>query len=65
MIAVYVFILGLMFGSFFNVVGMRLSNNESTIGELLQIQYFKDCPEDFKKNFMLVNEFMDFLKSLK
>lgn len=44
---------------------LSLSNNESTIGELLQIQYFKDCPEDFKKNFMLVNEFMDFLKSLK
>ena len=31
MIAVYVFILGLMFGSFFNVVGMRLSNNESIV----------------------------------
>lgn len=31
MIAVYIFILGLMFGSFYNVVGMRLSNNESIV----------------------------------
>lgn len=31
MIAAYVFILGLLFGSFYNVVGMRLPNNESII----------------------------------
>ena len=44
---------------------LSLSNNESTIGDLLQMQYFKDCPEGFKKDFMLVSEFMDFLRSLK
>lgn len=29
--AVYIFILGLLLGSFYNVVGMRLSNNESIV----------------------------------
>lgn len=28
---VYIFVLGLLFGSFYNVVGMRLSNNESIV----------------------------------
>lgn len=31
MIAVYIFIMGLIFGSFYNVVGMRLPNNKSII----------------------------------
>lgn len=31
MIAVYIFIMGLLFGSFYNVVGMRLPNNKSII----------------------------------
>lgn len=31
MIAVYIFILGLLFGSFYNVVGSRLSRNESIV----------------------------------
>lgn len=28
---IYIFVLGLLFGSFYNVVGMRLSNNESIV----------------------------------
>lgn len=31
MLEVYIFIIGLLFGSFYNVVGMRLPNNESII----------------------------------
>lgn len=31
MLEVYIFIIGLLFGSFYNVVGMRLSNNESIV----------------------------------
>ena len=31
MLEVYIFIMGLLFGSFYNVVGMRLPNNESIV----------------------------------